>query len=272
MRFFRHFRGALDPDDLRGKVVLDVGCGYGGRTVYYKKACDAATVHGIEIAERMVDRCRQLAVKLDSPDTTFSLARAEQLPFDDESFDVVLSFDVLEHCDNPKLAVREMTRVLRPGGALWNVFPTYKGARSSHVGYINNLPGLHRLFHPDTIVEVINEFLSDPTISRSLGTKPQPAPTWSSLGHYPLPALNGLTLKEARRIFSSTEGLICNEIIVTPMIDRQLSRDDMEDALGSSKMLTSLARLAAYSLDMWQRRAPLPELLVQNIAVMATKG
>jgi len=197
----------------------------------------------------------------------FTVGTGEDLPFPDSTFDTVVSFDVLEHCDDPRKMVNETVRVLKPGGQTWNVFPTYKGARSSHLTYINSLPMLHRVFHPDTLIQVANEMLAlEPN-----GNRPslQPSPSWSSLGHYTLPWLNGLTLKEARRIFTGS-GLDC-EFIVTSLIDSQLSWQEMKDAVGSSRVAAGVAFTVAHTLSGWQRVLPLPEFLVQNIAVSATK-
>jgi SAM-dependent methyltransferase len=267
-RFLRHFHGALRPEDLRGKQILDVGCGFGGRTVYYAETCGASSAHGIETTLPKVELCRKLATELGADTTTFSVGYIEEIPFPDSSFDGILSSDVLEHCQDPRKAVEEITRVLRPGGRTWNVFPTYKGARSSHLGYLTQLP-IHRVFHPDTVIEVVNEFIAEEGERLRVGS--QPAPSWSTLGHYTLPRLNGMTLKEARQIFKSTPGLKCERMIITPLIDPQLSRPQMEAALGSSKTRGMLAFAVAHSLGAWQRMLPLPEFLVQNIAACAVK-
>jgi SAM-dependent methyltransferase len=266
-RFFRHFHGQLTHDDLRDKTVLDVGCGYGGRTVFYAEICGAKSAHGVETTKEKVERCSRLAKELGSAKTSFSVGLAEDLPFPDGTFDTVVSFDVLEHCDDPRAAVNEIARVLRPGGQTWNVFPTYKGARSSHLAYINSLPLIHRVFHPDTLIDVANELLEQETNGNRPGL--QPRPSWSSLGHYTLPRLNGMTLKEARRIFGNS-GLSC-DFIVTPLIDPQLSWEEMKNAVGSSRIAAATVFTAAHGLSGWQRVLPLPEFLVQNIAVCGSK-
>jgi ubiquinone/menaquinone biosynthesis C-methylase UbiE len=266
-RFFRHFHGALKPSDLAGKKLLDVGCGYGGRTVFYEKQCDAAAVFGVEPHEAMVQRCRMLADEL-SASASFDVGFAERLPYPDDEFDVVVSFDVLEHCEDPRLAVREMVRVLRPGGRCFNVFPTYRGARSHHLGYVTGVPAIHRIFHPDTLIEVMNDAIErEPD---RVGIRRQPDPAWSSLGHYTLPHLNGFTLREAKRVLATTPGLTTERIIITPLVDPQLTRREIAAALGSNVLAAAVAGVA-HLLAAWQRVLPLPELLIQNIAVIARK-
>jgi hypothetical protein len=167
------------------------------------------------------------------------------------------------------MAVSEMARVLRPKGRAWNVFPTYKGARSSHLAYVSELPLLHRVFHPDTLIDVANELLEREAPENRPGL--QPRPSWTSLGHYTLPRLNGMTLAEARTIFTTTPGLSCERFIVTPVVDPQLSWQQMKAAVGSSRLAAAGAFAAAHTLAAWQRLLPLPELLVQNIAVCTKK-
>lgn len=268
-RFFRHFHGRLQHDDLRGKDVLDVGCGFGGRALYYAEVCGAASVHGVEVTNEVVERCRRLASELGSSNASFSIGHAESLPFGEGTFDAVVSFDVLEHCDDPRAAVAEIARVLRPSGRAWNVFPTYKGARSSHLSYITDVPLLHRIFHPDTLIAVANELLEREPSEIRPGL--QPHPSWTSLGHYTLPRLNGMTLAEARTIFARTPSLSCEPFIVTPVVDPQLSWRQMKAAMGSSRLAAGIVFAAAHTLAGWQRLLPLPEFLVQNIAVCATK-
>jgi hypothetical protein len=163
-----------------------------------------------------------------------------------------------------------MARVLRPGGRARNVFPTYRGGRSSHLGYLTELPALHRIFHPDTLIRVVNEFLERD--GERLGTRIHPTPSWSALGWYTLPAMNGLTLREARRIFASTQGLVFDQVILTPLIDPQVSYAEIRAALGSSRILGGISLAVARLLGNVQRVVPLPEFLIQNIAVCSTKG
>ncbi|MDE2466322.1 MAG: class I SAM-dependent methyltransferase [Alphaproteobacteria bacterium] len=101
--------------ELKGSSVLDVGCGDGAL------ACAAASrgaqMSGVDPDPAMLDaarrRAEQAGVKMD-----FREGRIEQLPFADASFDVVTAVTVLCFVADARGAMREMARVLRPGGRL----------------------------------------------------------------------------------------------------------------------------------------------------------
>ena len=101
---------------LQGRRVLDVGCGDGSLALLSVKA-GAAWVSGCDADLRMVMKARATAER-ETVDASFSVARAEVLPFADSSFDVVTCVAVLTFVREADMAIREMTRVLRPGGCL----------------------------------------------------------------------------------------------------------------------------------------------------------
>jgi len=94
---------------LEGARILDVGCGLG---LYIRRFRDFSDdVHGVDIDSAKV---REVSATLPN----IKQALAEQLPYPDETFDVLLSHEVLEHVSDDRAAVREAHRVLRPGGRL----------------------------------------------------------------------------------------------------------------------------------------------------------
>jgi len=92
-----------------GKEVLEVGCGTG----LIMRGLDgrAKRLVGVDISPGMLAEARRRGFDVFE-------GRAEKLPFADESFDLAYSFKVLAHVPDIELALREMARVLRPGGHL----------------------------------------------------------------------------------------------------------------------------------------------------------
>jgi ubiquinone/menaquinone biosynthesis C-methylase UbiE len=93
------------------RSALDVGCGE-GRFCRMLKAGGIASI-GIDPTEALVAHARRR-----DPDGDYRLGRAEQLPFEGASFDLVVSYLTLVDIADFRGALREMTRVLKPGGAL----------------------------------------------------------------------------------------------------------------------------------------------------------
>jgi ubiquinone/menaquinone biosynthesis C-methylase UbiE len=95
--------------------VLEIGAGTGANLAHYGRAVESLTVTDPEAA--MVGRLRA-AARERAPDATVRCAPAEDLPFADEAFDVVVATLVLCSVDDLPAALREIRRVLRPDGRL----------------------------------------------------------------------------------------------------------------------------------------------------------
>jgi SAM-dependent methyltransferase len=111
----RRLRMILDAAQERIQgYVLENGCGVG---MYVERlAAHADRVVGLEYDFSRAREARQLAEWLANADIL--CAAGESLPFPAGSFDLILSHEVLEHVRDDRLAVREMVRVLRPGGRM----------------------------------------------------------------------------------------------------------------------------------------------------------
>jgi len=96
--------------------ILDVGCGTGANL---KMLATHGRAEGVDISTQAVEFCRERG--LDS----VKLGAAEQLPYDDDSFDLVTALDVIEHLDDDVAGLREMRRVLRPDGYLLIFVPAF---------------------------------------------------------------------------------------------------------------------------------------------------
>ena len=101
--------------DLRGKEVLEIGCGRGGGTAHVFAAHGAASMVGVDLTPEAIRRSEADHAR---PGLRFEVADAERLPFADASFDAVLNVESC-HCypDVPRF-LREAHRVLRPGDRL----------------------------------------------------------------------------------------------------------------------------------------------------------
>lgn len=108
-------------DELRaeGKAdphILDIGCGTGGNLEALSQFGEA---EGVDISREALDFCRARGL------ANVREGAAETLPFADESFDLVTGLDVVEHLDDDVAGLREMRRVLSPGGRCLLFVPAF---------------------------------------------------------------------------------------------------------------------------------------------------
>src|SRR5678815_2785152 len=96
--------------------ILDVGCGTGANLLMLSNYGDA---EGVDVSEDALAFCRERGLK------NVKLGAAEQLPYDDDTFDLVTALDVVEHLDDDLAGLSEMRRVLRPGGRVLLFVPTF---------------------------------------------------------------------------------------------------------------------------------------------------
>ena len=115
--------------ELRGRAVLDAGCGDG--TLVRALAGRGATVTGVDADPAMLAAARARA-----PEAAFVQGRVERLGLADASFDVVVAVTVLCFVPDPESAIRELARVLRTGGRLvigelgrWNAWAAIRRVR-----------------------------------------------------------------------------------------------------------------------------------------------
>ncbi len=101
----------LLPDTLAGKRVLDMGCGTGWFTHELIK-------RGGEVVSSDIGHQLLLATRTKTAESSLVVNSLEALGFVDACFDIVLCTEVIEHTPNPRQAVAELMRVLKPGGVL----------------------------------------------------------------------------------------------------------------------------------------------------------
>lgn len=99
--------------NARGLKVLEIGVGMGADYLEWLKAGADAT--GVDLSEASIKKAR-LRCELAGYRSDLRIADAEQLPFADNSFDVVYSYGVMHHSPNTPRCMQEAWRVLKPGG------------------------------------------------------------------------------------------------------------------------------------------------------------
>jgi ubiquinone/menaquinone biosynthesis C-methylase UbiE len=106
----------LLPHLREGMRLIDCGCGPGSITADLARAVAPGEVIGIDIREEAVADARHLARDRGISNVTFQVASINRLPFPDASFDAAFACAVLQHLATPLVALREVRRILKPGG------------------------------------------------------------------------------------------------------------------------------------------------------------
>ncbi|GAB7141809.1 phthiotriol/phenolphthiotriol dimycocerosates methyltransferase [Mycobacterium riyadhense] len=99
--------------DLSGKRVLEVSCGHGGGASYLMRTLQPVAYTGLDLNPAGIAFCRK---RHQLPGLDFVQGDAEDLPFDDESFDAVINVEASHHYPRLPRFLNEVARVLRPGG------------------------------------------------------------------------------------------------------------------------------------------------------------
>jgi SAM-dependent methyltransferase len=105
------FARYLDYASLKGRRVLEIGFGTGWLLNEFVRA--GAEVHGIDLSLSHAELCRH---RFRGQDVRLQIASAENIPYPDESFDLVAAFGVLHHASDDERCYAEVHRVLKPGG------------------------------------------------------------------------------------------------------------------------------------------------------------
>lgn len=128
------------PDfSFRNKKLLEIGAGVGAFLITLRKKYEIEA-YGIEPSEEEFSPFNEISMTLLSehsmPKNIIVKGYAEALPFEDETFDLVYSTNVLEHVQDPKKVLSESLRVLRRGGFLQFVVPNYFSLWEGHYGIL----------------------------------------------------------------------------------------------------------------------------------------
>jgi len=115
--FFDLLDREFGTDGGPGRTVLEVGCGAGGMLGPLQRYGQVA---GLDIDHEYVSYCKARGF------ARVLCGSGYELPFADASFDLVCLFDTIEHIPDDELALREVRRVLKPGGSVFVSVPAYQ--------------------------------------------------------------------------------------------------------------------------------------------------
>ncbi|MHA2013510.1 MAG: class I SAM-dependent methyltransferase [Candidatus Helarchaeota archaeon] len=136
----------IDVTALKGKKILEVGSGLGIFLAVTRRDYHAKT-YGLEPSGEGFTSSHSISkdvLRSYGIDSNIVLdAKGEQIPFEDNYFDIIFSSTVLEHTENPQKVITEAVRVLKPGGYLQFVFPNYGSFFEGHyaifwIPYLNH--------------------------------------------------------------------------------------------------------------------------------------
>ncbi len=149
--------------------VLDVGCGSGWATRMLAEYAFNGRVTGIDISDEMISVARTASQS--QPNVDFEIANAEQLPFNDHEFTHAFSMESLYYYRNIPKALKEIHRVLKPGGFFVVVVDLYWENEATHqwIDTLNvpvellSVDDYHSLFIDAGFVNIRDERLFDPS-------------------------------------------------------------------------------------------------------------
>lgn len=107
-------RYSLARDLCKDKNVLDIACGEGYGS-YFMSIWGAKHVEAVDISQEAIDKASR---RFRAENINYICHQAQQLDYQDSTFDLVVSLETIEHLDNPEEFLKEIRRVLKPDGTL----------------------------------------------------------------------------------------------------------------------------------------------------------
>ena len=156
-----HIPEAADFGGARGLKVLEIGCGLGTDGARFAKA--GALYTGIDLTEAAIGLART-RFEISGLPGEFRVADAENLDFADASFDRVYSHGVLHHTPDTARAIREIHRVLKPGGRAF-VMLYHRGSYNYRIGIRILRRAGARLLKTEGGIRLVHSLTGEPVAS-----------------------------------------------------------------------------------------------------------
>lgn len=163
--FLRSFHGLFQK--APGLHILEVGCGEGKMVQFMHELRPEATIEGVDLdASLFAPEAKSL------PNVRLSVQSAYELPFEDASFDLVVACEVMEHLQEPRRALAELSRVARehviltvPREPLWRFLNL---ARLTYVANLGNTPGHVQHWSSRSFASLTSEYFEIAEVRRPL--------------------------------------------------------------------------------------------------------
>ena len=180
---------------LAGKDLLEIGSNHGGAAFYYYSTFKVKSLTGIDTTDSQAEISNLFFRNMGATSNyLFQKAFAEALPFASESFDAILSFDVIEHVQDVPKTLSECHRVLRPGGKAFLAFPSYYHPVGHHLNAVTVAPCIHWFYSSKTLMAVYYDILdANPEYRDKQGETRKELRPWEKLC-----GINGVTLTRFR--------------------------------------------------------------------------
>lgn len=129
-------RRYLNVNSLKGLRILEIGCGRGDFSCWLaQQLSGSAHLVAADFSIAAINKGRQYAAS-EGIDLDWQVMDIQNIGHPDASFDVVFSCETIEHVPDPRRALRELARVLKPNGTLFLTTPNYMNVMGIYRGYL----------------------------------------------------------------------------------------------------------------------------------------
>lgn len=212
--FYKDF--ASYSEMFSDKLVLDVGCGAGGKSMYFLTH-NPKKVVGIDIVPGYKEESEQLASKLGLSGFEFRCENAKATKFDDCTFDTIIMNDAMEHFSEPDKVLKEMYRITKVGGRLYCNFAPYGHPYGAHLQDAIGIPWVQSFYSERSMIKAYCDLVQKyPDAERRINFRFSK----DENGEYYFSYVNKISIKEFNKIINESEfeNIYYREIPLRPFL------------------------------------------------------